>query len=110
MSQLQNHTLQNPAKEISKKPSILSSDWILEQDPNAYTVQIVASPNKQNLLDFMKKNGLDENTAYYQKSSAEKIWYVLVHGAYSTRDQALEMIQQLPEAIKKNSPYIIQKQ
>ncbi len=85
-----------------------SSDWILKQDPSAYTIQIVASPNEQNLLEFIKKNELTDNTAYYQKTSANKSWYVLVHGIYESREDALKGVEQLTDALKKNTPYPIQ--
>ena len=88
--------------------SSYSSDWILKQDPNAYTIQIVASPSESNLIDFAKKNTLERNTAYYQKSSAGKTWFVLVHGIHSSRDEALKSIEQLSDTIKKNTPYPIQ--
>jgi len=85
-----------------------SSDWILKQDPNAYTIQIVASPKENNLLDFAKKNSLKENTAYYKKTSGDKNWFVLVHGTYSSRDEALQSIENLSDTLKKNTPYPIQ--
>ncbi len=88
--------------------SDFSSDWIIKQDPSSYTIQIVASPNEKNLLDFINKHSLIENTAYYQKSSADKTWYVLVHGSYTSREEALKGIEQLSDALKKNTPYPIQ--
>ena len=90
------------------KNSDFSSDWIIKQDPNSYTIQIVASPNENNLLDFINKHSLTENTAYYQKSSADKTWYVLVHGSFASREEALSGIEQLSDALKKNTPYPIQ--
>jgi type II secretory pathway predicted ATPase ExeA len=87
---------------------LLTSDWILKQDPNAYTIQIVASPSESNLLAFTKKNSLLENTAYYKKTSADKSWFVLVHGLYVSRDKALQGIEGLSEELKKNTPYPIQ--
>ncbi len=94
--------------DAESKTSDFSSDWILKQDPSAYTIQIVASPNEKNLLDFIKKNSLTDNTAYYQKTSADKSWYVLVHGIYASREDALKGIEQLSDSLKKNTPYPIQ--
>ena len=91
-----------------KTVSNYSSDWIIKQDPNAYTIQLVASPNEENLLDFIKNNALKDNTAYYKKSSADKTWYVLVHGIYSSKGEAAKGIEQLSETLKKNTPYPIQ--
>ena len=95
----------NPTKNDGR---VLSSEWIMRQNPNEYTIQIVASPKEQNLHEFINKNALTENTAFYKKSSSGKDWFVLVHGVYPTRGAALEGIQQLSDSIKKNSPYPIQ--
>ena len=48
---------QTTTEEVTKTAPY-SSDWILKQDPNAYTIQIVASPNEKSLLEFAKKNSL----------------------------------------------------
>jgi len=85
-----------------------SSEWILQQDPNAFTIQIVASPNEKNLLDFAKQNSLNENTAFYKKTTDEKHWFVLVHGAYKSRTDALSAIEKLSDKLKKNKPYPVQ--
>jgi DamX protein len=106
-----NTTEQNKTPATDKattKTSSYSSDWILKQDPNAYTIQIVASLSETNLIDFAKKNSLKEDTAYYQKSSADKTWFILVHGVYASRDEALKNIEQLSDTLKKNTPYPIQ--
>jgi type II secretory pathway predicted ATPase ExeA len=93
---------------INDQGKLLTSDWILKQDPNAYTIQIVASPSEQNLLAFTKKNSLFKNTAYYKKTSADKSWFVLIHGIYASRDAAQQGIEGLSDALKKNTPYPIQ--
>lgn len=94
---------------ISSKPTIPhTSDWIVKQDPKAYTIQIVASPNEKNLLEFAKKHSLESNTAYYKKTASEKSWYVLVHGLFSSREEALSGIESLSDSLKKNTPYPVQ--
>ncbi len=93
---------------VETKISSYSSDWILKQDPNAYTIQIVAAENEENLVDFAKKNFHATDTAYYQKTTESKTWYVLVHGTYSTREDALRSIENLSNSLKKNTPYPVQ--
>ncbi len=101
-------TVGKPAKSKDSINSLHSSDWILEQDPKAYTIQVVASLNEKNLQEFAKKNSLNENTAYYKKTSADKNWFVLVHGIYSSREDALRVIETLSESLKNNTPYPVQ--
>ncbi len=94
-------------KQASQTTSY-SSNWILEQDPKAFTIQIVASQNEKNIIDFAKKNALLSDTAYYSKTSPDKTIYVLVHGTYNTREEAVNEIQNLSDVIKKNTPYPVQ--
>jgi septal ring-binding cell division protein DamX len=68
----------------------------------------VASPNENNLLDFAKRNSLNTDTAYYIKTTSEKSWFVLVHGVYSSRENAITGIEGLPDSLKKNTPYPVQ--
>ncbi len=110
-----------PLKEDEKKPEIVSentdispnkqllnSNWLLNQNKNSYTLQIVASPSKENLFSFVNQHQLKQQTAYYQKSVDNKTWYVLVYGIYENRDQAIDSISNLPEEIRKNNPYAVQ--
>ena len=82
--------------------------WLLEQSAEAYTVQIVASPSEQNLTAFNDKHFKNQQTAYYKKQSDDKQWYVLVYGIYATREEAIAVIENMPEPIKKNKPYPLQ--
>jgi type II secretory pathway predicted ATPase ExeA/septal ring-binding cell division protein DamX len=95
-------------KKIATLSTPHTSDWILKQDPKAYTIQIVASPNEKNLLDFAKRNSLNIDTAYYNKTTSNKSWFVLVHGIYSSREKAISGIEGLSESLKKNTPYPVQ--
>lgn len=104
----QTSATENKPIKLTDTSALNTSDWILKQNPNAYTIQVVASPNEKNLLDFVKKNSLNENTAYYKKTSSDKSWFVLVHGIYSSREKAISGIETLSDSLKKNTPYPVQ--
>ena len=91
------------ASEDSTSPK--SPDWLLQQDPEAYTIQIVASPKQENLIQYANKWVANTSTAYYQKTVQGKEWFVLVQGIYPNRDQALDALQALPEKVQENQPY-----
>lgn len=88
--------------------SPLDSEWLLKQNPDAFTIQVVASANKENIFAFAKNNLTGKQSAFYQKSANEKQWYVLVYGVFPTRENALAEIKALPQNIQKNKPYPIQ--
>ena len=90
-------------KSIAAQP--LPQSWLLKQSARAYTLQILASSSKQNVLAFAKRNASIKPTAYYKKTVQNKQWFVLVHGVFSTREQALAAVKSLPRNITKNKPY-----
>lgn len=96
----------NENKIEDKSP--LDSEWLLKQNPDAFTIQVVASANKENIFAFAKNNLTGKQAAFYQKSANEKQWYVLVYGVFPTRENALAEIKALPQNIQKNKPYPIQ--
>lgn len=83
-------------------------DWLLSQKSGSYTIQIVASSNKNNLTAFAAKHFKGKQTAYYQKTGQDKQWFILVYGIYPTREEALTAIEALPSNVKKNRPYPLQ--
>ena len=96
------------ADQAIQKTIPFPPDWLLKQDPNAYTVQIVASPSQENLFAFTEKYFEDQQTAYYVKSRQEKQWYILVYGVFTSREEALAAIEKLPSEVQKNKPYALQ--
>ena len=107
-------TAQIDKKQKIEKPKIIvsedpsqpkSQNWLLQQNPDAYTIQIVASPKQDSLIKFANQWLADVPTAYYQKSVQGKEWFVLVQGIYPNREQAQAAIQTLPSSVKENQPY-----
>lgn len=103
-------TKKEPVKIENVKDSqmLLDLNWLLSQNPESFTIQIVASASKENLIKFSKNNFANKQTAFYQKITNNKQWFVLVYGIYPTKENALEEIKALPESIQKNKPYPIQ--
>ncbi len=98
-----------PANEnIIESKTPLDSKRLLQQSPDAFTIQVVASANKENLFAFADKNLANKQTAFYEKSVNDKIWYALVYGVFSTRENALAEIKTLPSNVQKNQPYPLQ--
>ena len=96
------------AKDEINHSQPLPADWLLKQNPDAYTIQIVASPSLKSLLAFAEKNLADKQTAYYQKPGEDKPWLILVYGIFPTREEALTAIDALPPNLQKNKPYPLQ--
>ncbi len=96
---------QDKQTKILYKSQPFAPDWLLTQKSESYTIQIVASPSQENLTAFAAKHFKGKQTAYYQKTSQDKQWFILVYGIYPTRKEALTAIEALPSSVKKNRPY-----
>lgn len=71
-----------------------------------YTLQLLGSYNKADVVKFMNANGLENQTAFYQTKFHGKDWYVLVYGHYQTASEAKAAIAQLPADLQKQKPWV----
>jgi DamX protein len=77
-------------------------DWILLQNKDFYTLQLMASSEKNILQRYIKQmSALRDQSAYYQMKRNGKDWYGLIYGIYPTADAAKAASKQLPESLGK---------
>jgi len=93
-----------PAKPKSVK-GIHRETWIMAQNPSYYTLQIIGLRNEKSVHKFVKKHHLLNKVAYYKTKYRGKSWHPLLYSAYPTRKKALSAINELPEEIRKLSPW-----
>ena len=82
-----------------------NSQWLLQQEPNSWTLQILGAREPDTLVKFARQHQLGSDTAWYVTDLKGKPWYVLVHRSYSQRDVARQAINRLPAALKKARPW-----
>ncbi len=82
--------------------------WLLSQDAESYTIQIIGVSDEKLMLDFIKKNQLlkQNEIAYYETIYRGKPWYQALYGLYSTMQEALQAADRLPENIRRAGPWI----
>ena len=97
---------QEPPK-TDTKPLDPQRSWLLDADPNHYTLQILAAQNLDTLKSFIKNMDINEQHAYFQKQVNGKTWNVLVVGNYATRQDALAAVDTLPKQLTANKPWPI---
>ncbi len=78
--------------------------WILDQEPNHFTLQLLGTYNKESLKTFSKTNKLGNNIAIYQTLRNGKPWYSLIYGSYNSREQAARIKKQISN--KKVKPWL----
>jgi DamX protein len=87
---------------------IKGEGWLLRQNANAYTVQLMGSYDYVTLKKFLAQYSLTGNEIAMLKTVYNgKDWYVLVYGIYPSRTQAQTGIDSLPNSLRQNTqPWI----
>lgn len=86
----------NPLAVLLGKPELKSSEWLLAQSPQAYTIQVMGL---HDLQAFKKLLGAENspNMIVFKTEYQKKEWYVLLFGIYPTQEQATAALNTLPE-------------
>ena len=81
------------------KPSVPRRDWVKDQSPQAYTMQIVAQEKLQKREAFIARFELENEVERFSTNKKGVRWYVAAVGVYDSRAEALEASRQLPEGV-----------
>jgi DamX protein len=101
------HTDLVPANLLGRG-DIKGEGWLLRQNTNAYTLQLMGSYDYVTLKKFLAQYSLTGNEIAMLKTVYnDKDWYVLVYGVYPSRTQAQLGIDSLPNSLRQNTqPWI----
>ncbi|QZY66571.1 SPOR domain-containing protein (plasmid) [Providencia rettgeri] len=94
-----------PVVKTAEAPE-LNLGGALRNAPNKhYTLQLSSASKAEPLFALAKKHRLS-NYLVYETERHGRRWYVLVYGEYAGMTQAKQALQQLPRALKKDTPWI----
>lgn len=85
----------------SSHPSTKS--WLLSQKPEHYTLQLFSTSNEKFIKKHIVRHHLTGKADYFRSSAGT---YVLVYGAYPTKNAAQHAIKQLPRHLIAGKPWI----
>ncbi len=85
--------------------------WLLQQNPKAYTVQLVTSPSQADMARFIDRNveqlALD-SLAFSVTEHEQRERYNLFFGVFGTMSAARAAIAALPPELRANRPWVRQ--
>jgi len=95
-----------PPKTAARE--IRREKWLLSQDPESYTIQVIGVSYEKSILEFIKNNQLLEKNeiAYYKSTFEGHPWYEALYGIYPTQQEALQVVNKLPANIRQAGPWI----
>lgn len=78
-------------------------DWLLAQNPDAYTLQIAGSSQEGDIRRALKKFNLTDPAAVFSASRKGKPWFGLVTGVYADFASAKQARAALPEELMRGA-------
>jgi len=76
--------------------SIHQEDWIQQQQATDYTFQLMGSWEHAEVVEFIDKYALSDDTAEFQSMRNGRVWYALIYGVYPDKKRALKASQKWP--------------
>jgi len=84
-----------------------SSNWLLQQPSDHYSVQLISTHSDDTLSEFIRHHQLEDQVAYYRKQVNGKTWHTLVYGVFSSIEDARTAITGLPDSIQSGKPWVV---
>ncbi len=92
--------------EKSKPANWHDAQWLLDQDPARYTVQIMSLQSIEYIAKAFAEVPEKQHNAVYKKTVQGKQWYVLVSGQFDDVTEALQYLKSLPADLQKAGPMV----
>ncbi len=81
-------------------------DWLLQQQPTTFTLQLLGSRKQSSIDAYIKRNALDPAiTSYYRGRYRDAERYVLLYGIYPDKTAARAARSALPDKVQKAKPW-----
>ena len=85
---------------------VLDAQWIMAQEPDAYTIQIMGTHSPSNLNRFLTRYEFDARLARYTVQRNRQDWSVIVTGIYPNFRSARVAAGSLPAPVRSNQPWV----
>jgi DamX protein len=83
-----------------------SMEWLGEQAPGSYTVQLLAVENIESLLPVIDKYALHDEAYSVRTERQGRAWYPLLWGTFPNRDSAIKAIERLAPGLRKGGAWV----
>jgi DamX protein len=95
--EIANTNIQQDYDEVLTSPKAIdikeinnSQEWVLQQDSNYYTFQMMGSWDEEKVIDFIEKYELTGDVAIFKSKRSGRSWYALIYGVFESKDEALQ--------------------
>lgn len=95
-----------PAPGTHIEIALSPADWVGQQNPKHYTLQLASSTRLSKIEKYYTQYRLTGQAGIYHYRRDGRDWYALVYGAYPNAGAAKAAIGNLPEELRKWSPWV----
>jgi len=96
----------NPTLLKLKEMGLQDASWLLQQNSQNWTMQLLGAREPKTLLKFAQANNLSTNAAWYKTWLTSRPYYVMVYGSYTSRDIARASINDLSANLRALKPWV----
>jgi septal ring-binding cell division protein DamX len=95
-----------PAPGQHVEVALSPADWIIQQNPRHYTLQLASSTRRSKIEKYYQQYRISDQGGYFHYQRKDRDWYALVYGSYPTISAARTAIENLPEVLRAWMPWI----
>ena len=82
------------------------TEWLLTQDSEHYTIQLIATQSKLGAIQYLKKLPKNINPFIYRFTKKGNAWYAVSAGIHTDYNRAKKSIKTFPAKIRKTKPWV----
>ena len=95
-----------PTRDTGTPKTLWDHQWIAQQPGDHFTLQLLATRQRDNVSRFVKQHGLKGLAVAFETRRNGQTWYSVIVGSYPDRQQAQQAFTQLPASVQKLQPWI----
>lgn len=92
----------------SEPPPQHGNAWVSSRNPAHFTLQLVGAYNRDTLQRYIQNHGLDGRARIATTNRDGKAWHVVLFGEYADKEAANAGLQNLPQGLRDNRPWLRQ--
>jgi hypothetical protein len=85
--------------------NIRREDWVLRQPADYYTLQLVSLVDEQDIINFIREHGIEQEAAYIKVVVNGVTRYNALYGVYDNYDNTLQAVDELPASLSRIEPW-----
>jgi type II secretory pathway predicted ATPase ExeA/septal ring-binding cell division protein DamX len=105
-AEAQDQTTPSPADEVAEEVTVRDETWLLTWPRNAYTVQVMGSRQRQQLVDLAGEWGIAGEAAIFGSTLNGAAWYALVVGIDSDLNGARTRLTTFAGRSRDYTPWV----